>query len=236
MRINLPNLKQALVGQLDKNNVIANNLANINTVGFKKDRVFFDTLDKEMKNRNGVRQTVDFSQGHLKETANPLDIALSGPGFFTVETEDGEAYTRQGHLKIDAEGILRTADGRAVVGESGPIVIIGKTLKPQKITFTQNGEVYADDEYIDRLRIVRFENPADVEKMGGNLFRAKNDAEPIELEEPELHQGFLEESNVNPAEEMIQLIDVQRQFESIQRMVRALDDTFSKAANQVGRY
>ena len=236
MRINLTALKQSLVGQIQKNDVISNNLANINTIGFKKDRVFFDTLSEKMKDKPAIRQAVDFSQGQLKQTANPLDIALSGRGFFVVETEDGEAYTRTGHLQIDTDGVLRTAGGQAVLGDGGPIVIIGKNIKPQNITITQNGEIYVDDAFIDKLRIVDFEYPDEVEKLGNSLFRARNGAQPVELEEPEVQQGFLEGSNVNPAEEMIELIEVQRQFESIQRMVRALDETFNKAANQVGRY
>ena len=86
MRVNLTNLKQAMIGQLDKNDVVANNLANINTTGFKKDFLFFDHLNKELKNRESEHQVTDFAQGTLRETSNPLDLAFSGRGFFAVET------------------------------------------------------------------------------------------------------------------------------------------------------
>jgi flagellar basal-body rod protein FlgG len=236
MRVTLPLLKQALIGQLDKNNVIANNLANINTIGYKKDFVFFDALNEELKNRNGENQSVDLSQGELKQTSNPLDLALSGTGFFAVEREDETVYTRQGHFKLDNDGVLRTADGGRVLGENGPVVIIGKDIKPKNITITREGEIYADDEFIDRLQIVDFEDKDQLEKIGQNFFRASSQAESIEADQAEVHQGFLEGSNVNPADEMIQLIEVQRQFESIQRMVRSLDNVLRSAATQVGKY
>jgi len=236
MRVTLPLLKQALVGQLDKNNVIANNLANINTIGYKKDFVFFDALSEQVKNRNGENQSVDLTQGELKETSNPLDLALSGKGFFAVEREDETLYTRQGHFRLDNDGMLRTADGGLVLGENGPVVVIGKNIKPKDITITRQGEIYADDAFIDRLQIVDFEDKNQLQKIGQNFFRAMPQAEAQEAEQVEVHQGFLEGSNVNPADEMIQLIEVQRQFESIQRMVRSLDDVFRSAANQVGKY
>ena len=236
MRVNLTHLKQAMIGQMDKNDVVANNLANINTMGFKKDFLFFDHLNKELKNRESEHQVTDFAQGTLKETANPLDLAFSGRGFFAVEMEDGTGYTREGHFKLDNNGVLRDSSNRAILGESGAITLIGKDIKPQNITVTQNGEIYVDDIFIDRLQIVDFENSADLEKLGNNLFIANDEAEPIEVNEAVIHQGFLEESNVNPADEMIQLIEVQRQFESMQRMVRSLDEVFRKAATQVGKY
>ena len=236
MHINITNLKEAMSGQLDRNNVVANNLANINTTGFKKDFVFFDAFGKELEKKEGQNQTVDFSQGQLKETSNPLDLAISGRGFFAVETETGTAYTREGHFKLDNDGIMRTSSGQAVLGEAGPLVILGENIKPGEITVTRSGEVYSDDEFIDRIVIADFENKDQLKKIGDNLYSAKEDAELLDIDKVEVHQGFLEESNVNPADEMIQLIEVQRQFESLQKMVRSMDDVFKIAANQVGKY
>lgn len=236
MHINISNLKHALVGQVDRNNVVANNLANINTTGFKKDLVFFDTFGEELEKREGQIHSIDHAQGQLKKTDNPLDVALSSKGFFTVQTDTGIAYTREGHFKLDDDGMLRTASGQLVVGETGPIVILGKNIKPEIITVTHNGEIFSENQFIDRLQITDFENKEQLKKIGDNLFSASNNAIPDEIFEAEVHQGFLEESNVNPAEEMIQLIEVQRQFESLQKMVRSLDEVFQTAANQVGRY
>lgn len=236
MHINISNLKHALIGQVDRNNVVANNLANINTTGFKKDFVFFDAFGEELKKRDGQNHSIDHTQGQLKQTENPLDFALSSRGFFTVETDKGVAYTREGHFKLDNDGLLRTASGHLVLGETGPIVLLGKNIKPETVTVTRNGEVYRENEFIDRLQITDFENKDQLKKIGDNLFSASDDAIPDENFEAEVHQGFLEESNVNPAQEMIQLIEVQRQFESLQKMVRSLDEVFQTAANQVGRY
>ncbi|NOX90051.1 MAG: flagellar basal-body rod protein FlgF [Calditrichaeota bacterium] len=236
MRINLTPLKQAMLGQLQQNDVIANNLANINTRGFKKDLVFFEVLNNDPDGETKPRMATDFAQGALTQTSNPLDVALSGSGFFTVETENGIAYTRDGHFKLDENGVLRTQQGYAVLGEGGLISLVGDDLTPKNITITQDGEIYLDDQYVDRLAINDFEDYSQIKKRGDNVFITADDVEPLPVEKVEVRQGFLEESNINPAEEMIQLIEVQRQFESIQRMVRALDETFRKAAGEIGKY
>jgi len=236
MHINISNLKHALVGQVDRNNVVANNLANINTTGFKKDLVFFDAFGEELEKRQGQVHSVDHTQGQLKKTENSLDFAISSRGFFNVETDRGVAYTREGHFKMDDDGMLRTASGHLVMGETGPIILLGENIKPEMVTVTHNGEVYRENEYVDRLKITDFEDKESLKKIGDNLFEAGDDAIKEDVFESEIHQGYLEDSNVNPAQEMIQLIEVQRQFESLQKMVRSLDEVFQTAANQVGRY
>lgn len=236
MDINLPLLKQAMVGQVDRNSVVANNLANINTKGFKKDIIFFDKLQNEMEVTIQARQAIDFNQGALIETQNPLDLALSGRGFFTVETENGVGYTREGNFKLDADGILRNSSGYAVLGQGGWISLLGDKLNPKEISITQDGEIFVDEEMVDKLLISDFEAQDKLRKIGANLFMANEDMMPIEARDVEVQQGFLEESNVNAADEMIELIEVERQFESVQRIVRTLDDVFRAAATQVGQY
>ena len=236
MRINLTSLKQAMVGQLQQNNVVANNLANLNTKGFKKDLLFFDLVNGNPQKPARPQLATDFSQGPLKETDNSLDFAVSGHGFFTVETPKGIAFTRNGHFKLDGDGILRTQQGFPVLGEGGQIVLSGDDLTPKNISVTENGEIYLGNDYVDRLLIQDVQDKSQLKKMGDNVFVLNNAAQPETLEKPEVHQGFLEEANINPAEEMIQLIEIQRQFESMQRMVRALDETFRQAANNVGKY
>ncbi len=235
MKLNMTSMKQALVSQLQHNDVIANNLANINTRGYKKDLIFFEMLKTDDENTK-ARQSTDFSQGALSETNNPLDLAISGRGFFTVQTDEGLAYTRDGHFKLDGDGVLRTQQGHAVLGEGGEIVLVDDNLKPEQITITRDGVIYLGDMYIDRLALKDFEDYSKLQKRGENMFVVDDSVQPIPMEEAEVHQGFLEEANINPAEEMIQLIEVQRQFESIQRMVRTLDETFHKAAAEVGKY
>lgn len=236
MEVNLTKLKYAMVNQMQLNEAIANNLANLGTTGFKRDQLFFESLSDEMKPEQTSLQAVDFSQGSIKETQNPLDLAISGRGFFAVETPNGRAYTREGHFKLDENGVLKNSMGQPVLGEGGLITLIGEDLDPKEIRVTMDGEIYVDEEFVDRLMIRDFENPESMDKMGNNLYLAGDST--IENNEAvgEVQQGFLEEANVNPAEEMIQLIEVQRQFESIQRMVRSLDEVLRQAANQVGKY
>lgn len=237
MEINLPGLKQALIGQANRTEVISNNLANINTNGFKKDILFFEKLKEEMDADPGAREATYFEQGPLKKTDNPLDFAIAGNGFFTVETESGMAYTREGHFKVNQDGVLRTATGHMVYGYAGPITVLtNENMNPREIAVSKDGEVFADGVYMDRLMITDFEVPNNLQKSGTNLFKDNGNAVAFEVDLPTVQQGFLEGSNVNPAEEMIQLIEVQRQFESIQRMVRTMDTMFKEAVSSVGQY
>ncbi len=236
MQFELTKLKQAMMGQVDRNNVVANNLSNVTTAGFKKDEPFFHTLKDELDISKSMSQATDYSQGDLRNTGNPLDLAISGEGFFTVERGDGEVYTRSGSFRIDNDGVLRTREGLPVLGDGGWINVFSEFGTPSEITITEKGEVFADGELMDRIVITGFENPDALRKAGSNFFEANREAMPYEVEEPSVKQGFLEDSNVNPAQEMIELIEVQRQFESMQRMVRTLDDVYKSAVNKLGIY
>lgn len=225
-----------MMAQVDRNNLAANNLANIATTGFKRDQMFFQTLSDELDITESMSHATDFEQGTLKETGNPFDVALSGKGFFMVEMEDGVAFTRDGSFHIDEQGVLRNKSGMPVMGEGGWINIISETGTPRMVKITERGEVYADNQLIDTLLVSDFENPDNLQKIGNSLFKAGDEAMEYAIEEPVVKQGFLEGSNVNPAQEMIELIEIQREFESIQRMVRTLDDVYKQAVEQVGRY
>jgi len=236
MDINLPGLKNVLIAQATKNDIISNNLANIDNVGFKKQQAFFELLqDKETTDTKLVVKT-NFHQGRLDETNNILDMAISGRGFFAVETENEVAFTRDGHFKLDEQGILRTSDGHFVLGQNGAIFINSDGLKPSDIEVTKDGEIFVDGEMQDRFYITDFADHSGLKKIGGNLFVANNDMEEVEAMNAEVKQGFLEKSNVNPVEEMMGLIEVQRQFESTQKMIQSLDETFKAAVTRIGDY
>ncbi len=237
IQLNLTKLKQAMMGQMDRTNVTSNNLANINTSGFKRDEIFFHTLSEELDLSEDITQSVDFSQGQLRETGNPLDIAISGRGFFSVETENGDvAYTREGSLHVDGDGTLRNQSGLPVLGEGGWINVLTEFGAPSEISITEKGEVYGDGALMDRIVVVDFEGKNALRKLGGNLFSKNEEALEFQVEDAQVKQGFLESSNVNPANEMIELIEIQREFESMQKMVRALDDVYRQAVSQVGEY
>jgi len=222
-----------MVAQLQKNDIVANNLANINITGYKKDVVFLEVLKDETNPKVNIR--TDYSQGSMKQTNNPLDLAISGPGFFTIETDQGEAYTRDGHFTVDDQGILRTSGGNAVLGQGGWINLIPDNTKVGQVNITTLGDIYVDDTLIDTLRITDFADYSGLRKIGQNLFRASADVETRTVEEPNVLQGNLEESNVSAVQEMVNLIEIQRQFESSQRIVKTIDRALGRAVNQISR-
>lgn len=229
-------LKQAMMAQVDRNNITANNLSNLGTTGFKKDQLFFHTLSDELDISEDMSKATNFEQGQLLETGNPLDIALAGEGFFTVETENGTAFTRDGAFHIDTDGTLRNKSNLPVLGDGGWINVISEFGTPKEVVITERGEVYADGNLIDKLQITGFENEKKLTKIGSSIYTSKDINLEYAVEEPNVKQGFLEASNVNAAQEMVELIEIQRQFEGVQRMVRAMDDVYKQAVQQVGRY
>lgn len=237
MEINLPKLKDVLLAQVNKTDVLSNNLANIDNVGFKREQTFFELVSDKTGKDLKLSVKTDFNQGILNETNNTLDLALAGKGFFVVDTQNGEAFTRDGHFKLDAEGFLVTSSGDYVKGQNGSIMLTAEDgLIPQQIEISREGDIFIDGILQDKLLVTDFTDTSILKKMGDNLFLSNVDAEKIEPENVEVKQGFLEKSNVNPVEEMMGLIEVQRQFESTQKIIRSLDDTFRSAVNQVGRY
>ena len=236
MDINLPKLKKVLINQVNKKDVIANNLANVNNVGFKKDVPFFEVLSKKDKAQVDLTVKTDFSQGDFEKTNNVLDLAIAGDGFFTIEIEGEEAFTRDGHFKLDQNGTLINSSGNPVIGYQGWVVLTDIEYSKNDISISESGEIFIDDNLIDRLKISKVEDLTTLEKIGANSFSVKDPSKVFEATDAIIKQGFLEKSNVNPVEEMMGLIEIQRQFESTQKIIRSLDETFSAAANQIGRY
>lgn len=218
---------------------LANNLANANTVGYKRDRVFIEALNERLDAEGAPRsdrtptQWADLEQGALERTGNPLDAALGGEGFFAVTDGDGtERYTRAGRFTIGPDGTLQTPSGLTVQGEGGPIQM---PPDAQEISIARSGQIQADGRPVGRLRVVRFENPAQLERQEGASFVA-NEMEPIAVEQPEVLQGHIEESNVNPVQAMTDMIEHMRLFESQQKMIRSSDQLLGRVAQDLGRF
>tara|TARA_B100000749_G_scaffold253094_1_gene219761 strand:+ start:18 stop:611 length:594 start_codon:yes stop_codon:yes gene_type:complete len=195
-----------------------------------------DLLDKFDTNYDNKDVITEFTQGTMKETANPLDVAFSGRGFFVIENNGKEYYTRDGHFTVDNEGILSTAEGFKVMGQGGIINVSLDGAKTGKFSVSKLGEIFVNDEYIDMLKIVDFQDYSQLRKEGVNLFSIFNNQKPYEPEVYMVLQRHLEGSNVNSVNEMVELISLQRNFESTQKAVRTLDDALGKAANDIGRY
>lgn len=236
MDFELSELKNALVSQVNKNNIVSNNLANSNTAGFKKSIAFEEYLDSEKGKLNTIQSQQDFSQGELKKTGNPLDLAITGRGFFTLDRNGDEVYTRNGHFTVDREGFLITNNGDTVLGEGGLINIAPNGIQPKDLNITKDGEIFADGERVGKLMISDFPSGTKFRQMGDNAFTPENDRVlPEIVNRPNINQGQLEGSNVNPVEEMIGLMELKRSFESSQRILKVLDRVMGKAASQISR-
>jgi flagellar basal-body rod protein FlgF len=225
---------QAIRGSLIQGrrfDIISNNLANVNTTGFKKDTLTFDRTVQEYV-------TTDLGQGHLRPTDNPLDIALEGDGFFRIKTPRGIRYTRNGSFCLNADGVLVTKDGDPVLGEKGTIVIGGgyiaiDTQGRIKVRVDAKDE---DEKVVDTLSVVRFVRPEGLQKEGlSNCTYNGDQNEIVKAESVLVKQGHLEGSNVVVMEEMTKMIEALRTYESYQKVIQTFDETSYKAINEVGR-
>lgn len=240
MLLRLQNASASMTEMARHQERLANNLANANTTGFKRDRVFVEALNERLdaegaprSDRNNV-QWADLEQGALERTGNPLDVALGGDSFLNVTDAQGnELYTRAGRLVVGPDQTLQTPNGLTVQGEGGPITI---PPNAQDITITSAGQIQADGRQLGRLRVVRFEDPAQLERRAGATFAAADGAEPLEVEQPQVLQGHLEESNVNPVQAMTDMIEHFRMFESQQKMIRSADQLLGQVARDLGRF
>lgn len=235
-----------LAVQYKRQEVASNNLANINTIGYKKESVLAKSFPEMLIHRlndpavppgeapfvgriaTGVQLdgiVTDYSKGIIRETGSPLDLALKSGGYFTINTPMGERYTRNGQFQIDDTGRIVTADGYPLMGQNGEIVVNGGLL-----SVSEEGTLYSNGKAIDSLRIVGFSET--IIKEGSSLFQGDN---PQEIATPMVIQGFVEDSNASPIEEMVNMINVMRAYESNQKVLQIQDSTLEKAANEVGR-
>ncbi|MCR4438132.1 MAG: flagellar hook-basal body protein [bacterium] len=211
--------------------IIANNLANVSTTGFKSGKLFISLLEQaDASAQLQEKEGFDLSQGALKKTDNPWDLALEGPGFFVVQSARGTFLTRNGAFAPDAEGYLVTQDGSFVLGERGRI------LAGEGVTIGQQGEVMKDGVQVDRLRIVHFADARVIERHGQGLFVVAVDVSPTEPPaETRVHQGYLEQSNVDPLREMVAMMYAFRLFEADAKALKSQDDTLGRAVNEVAQ-
>jgi flagellar basal-body rod protein FlgG len=203
---------------------VSNNLANVDTTGYKKDVISFDRKFKAQLNK-------DYSQGDVVETGNPFDIALGRPGFFKVETEDGIQYTRNGSFTLNSEGVLVDMSGNPVLGQGGAIVIGDATTAQINLA----GEIRANGEVVDTLDVVNFQDPDKLEKIGENLMAyTGNPGEELAVENPVIKQMTLEKSNVRAVDEMVKMIDHHRMFETFTKSMMTFDEVDNMVITKVG--
>lgn len=224
----------------EKTDVLANNMANVSTAGYKDRGVYFQQLitAEEALQRNlqqvrlpdGATPTyTDYTAGVLKQTGNPWDLAIRGDGFFAVQTPTGTAYTRSGQFTTNQEGVLVDASGYPVIGEGGPVTI------PQgsQLDVDASGSISVDGTQVGRLAVFSFPLQEAV-YLTGNYFRPAG-GQVSASTDATVEQGYLEGSNVSVVREMVEMIQAHRHFEANQKLIQAQDGTLNKTVNDVGR-
>ncbi len=265
--------------QLHRMNALSNNLSNVDVTGYKRDisvSKAFPQMLLRRTNDNGVYKfpfgsadmapvvgtmgtgveynesyTV-FRQGELQQSNNPFDLALDGEGFFSIETPNGERYTRNGSFHLSKEGVLVTKEGLPVKGENGIIKIKKNNFvvdkqgnvyqnatfsgDPQRLVSMEENE-WENLELVDRLKVVEFDRPRFLKKQGSSMWKTTNQTgEPFSAalgSETKVEQGFLENSNVNPVTEMVKMIEVNRAYEANQRTIKTQDELAGRLVNDV---
>jgi flagellar basal-body rod protein FlgG len=232
--------------QQQRQDQIANNLANVNTNGYKRQDIFASSIEKHLEDDagrvSGQRVTradeayTDYSDGPIQETGSPLDFAIQGDGFFTVMRENGVSYTRDGAFSMNEDGFLITSSGDRVFGKEGFIRV---DPSGGDVSVYSDGAVMQGDTEIGTLKIADFPRPYKLLKTGGNYFRPAADIEgnnmPRRAQDFKIHQGYLEKSNVQSINEMTDMIASHRIYESIAKAMQSEDQTLDKAVNSVGR-
>lgn len=225
----------ALLRQEKRFALIANNLTNAQTVGFKKEtpsfkEIMVQTMEGKIEKEIGEEYQINFRQGELQITNNDLDLAIEGEGFFKIKTPQGMRYTRNGQFRLDRDQRLVQTNGFPVLGKRGEIFIKGG-----KVRVETNGLIKVDNQEVDQLVVVTLPNLKLLQKEGHNLFTLVTPQEEKEAGETFVRQGYVEAANVNVIEEMIALIDTHRNFEAYTRLLQANDELDAKAVNDLGK-
>ncbi len=232
--------------------VVANNVANLNTTGFKSDNSLFEDYLTPVARENRFPQPDrqvnfvldngtwrDMSPGPVQVTGNPLDVAIDGDGFLAVQTANGERYTRNGALQINAQGQLVTADGLPVLGDNGPIVF---QPNDRNVSISADGRVTVvegaatnTESLRGTIRIVSFASPQQLQKEGSNLFSAPAGVAATADTASHLIQGSLERSNVNGVVEITRMIQISRAYQQIANLLQQQSDLHKNAIHELAQ-
>lgn len=223
---------------------VANNLANVSTTGYKRTS-FSARLYPLLEGISQKRQEavypdaramayfgayhIDTSEGTIKTTGNPLDLAVNGEGFFAVESKGNIYYTRNGSFSMNKDGFLVTGSGQRVLDTANkPIRIAGENISIDKINIAPDGNIYVNGNALSKLKLVNLNN---IQHVGNSLFSG-NEAG---ASRGEILQGSIEMSNVNPIQEMVGIINALRQYETAQRVIKNLDDLSQRTVSEIAK-
>jgi len=222
--------------------VIANNIANMNTTGFKGEKMMF--VEHVVRSKGGdkiggerhsyvrdIATARDLSEGPLQQTGNPLDLAISENGYFVIGTEAGERYSRSGNFQLDQDGQLVTNLGDPVLSQDGAPFFFSPEDKD--ITIAKDGTISTENGALGRLGIVTFQNPHELKIVSGGLYSSTQPAQPVEA--PVVLQGMLENSNVQPIIEMTRMIEAHRSYSRIKDFIEKEDGRIKKMMEAFGQ-
>lgn len=226
----------------DRMDVVANNMANVSTAGFKAEvplarevaRKPAEALDRPQDVRfvEGWALQRDMRAGPVQQTGNALDLAIEGEGFFAVQTRAGPAYTRDGRFSLTAEGLVVDREGRPLLDDTGAEIALNPALGPPAIS--AQGLIRQNGAEVARVGVSTFPTPGALEKIGDNLWQP-TDETAVQAETATVRQGAVEGSNVNAVLEMTRMLEIARAYESATRIVRNTDELRSRAIDRLGR-
>lgn len=211
--------------------VLANNLANVSTSGFKREQVFARLIDDAVA---ATETRVDLSPGTMSPTGNPLDLAIEGDGFFVIDTPAGERHVRGGNFRLDAERRVVDSAGNPLLTDTGALELPNGAAASQ-LTIDAAGQVQLNGRAFTRLRIERIAAGVNPVHEGGVRFVPDASRQPLEVAARRVQQGVIEESNVNPMDAMTSMLQVLHRFGAAQKTISALDSVRGIAVNDLGK-
>jgi len=215
--------------------VVANNIANMNTPSYKGEKMMFveylvePQKDQPLSFVQDYGMVRDMTEGPLAATNNPLDIAISGDGFFTVETENGARYTRSGRFQLDRDGQVTNQLGQPLLTAGGQPIVVPPGSGP--ITIASDGTLSAGTQVLGTIGVVTFEKPKEMQREANNLFNT--DEPPQPAADSQIMQGMLEESNVSGIAEMTKMIEIHRRYTSNQRLMQQEHDRIRRSISRL---
>ncbi len=225
--------------------VVANNLANINTPGFKSEKVFYRSVSALINGRE-VQETepyqkLDMAQGRLQSTGNPYDFAIEGKGFFQVERDGQMLLTRNGRFRVDSNGYLRDGENGFVQGTSGAIQIpsLSKSSNKNgndKLEVANDGTIRLNDEVVGKLALAQVTDTSKLKRLSGTYFKPESQDIVKPDTSSQVNQGYYEEGNVNSLGEMVAMTKNFQLFQSQQRAISAINQTLSGTTTKLGKF
>ncbi|HYW34254.1 MAG TPA: flagellar hook-basal body protein [Balneolaceae bacterium] len=236
---------QAMEMLMKAQNVTANNLANINTPGYKAENLFYHAYKDKINGRTVATpepyQNMDMRQGSLNKTGNPYDFGIQGPGFFEVRKNGQTLLRRSGHFRLNAKGYLVDKQGARVMGSSGPVqlptLVNNGSNQSNNVKVAKDGTISINGEDYGQLKLVQVSNKQKVERLGNSYYSApQNVISKSNVADSKILQGYQEASNVNPLTGLVNMTKNMRLFQTQQRAMRSMDKMLSQVTNKLGKY